>query len=90
MIWKKTYSAILGEKCVGVLEKMFGNFWRKSFGVFGDLENFVRRNRGRRFGEIVRRFWRKPFGDFGEDCSAILEIVMEYRNARRPYAEIES
>ena len=58
---EKTYSAIFGAKCVGVLEKTFGDFWRKSFGDFGDLENFIWRNHG-------RRFWRKPFGDFGDRC----------------------
>ena len=42
------------------------------------------------FGEIVVGDLEKSFGDFGENRSAILEIVMEYRNARRPYAEIES
>ena len=43
------------------------------------------------FGKIMvgdleksfRRFWRKPFGDF------VLELVMEYRSARRPYVEIK-
>ena len=63
---EKNYLAIFGEKCVGVLEKTFGDFWREPFGDFGDLENFIRRNRGRQFGEIVQRFWRKPFGDFGD------------------------
>ena len=88
---EKTYSAIFGEKYVGVLEKSFGNFgenrsaiWRKPFGAnFGDLEKLIRQNRCRRFREIVQRFWRKPFGDF------VLELIMEYRNARRPYVAIE-
>ena len=28
-------------------------------------------------------FWRKPFGD------VVLELVMEYRSARRPFVEIK-
>ena len=34
------------------------------------------------FGEIVVGDLEKSFGDF------VLELVMEYRNARRPYVEI--
>ena len=72
-----TYSVIFGEN--------LSAFWRKPFGAcFGDLEKLIRRNRGRRFGEIVQRFWRKLFGDF------ILEIIMEYCDARRPYVVIKS
>ena len=52
---EKTYSAIFGAKCVGVLEKTFGDFWRKSFGDFGDLENFIRR---KLMGKNGDKFWR--------------------------------
>ena len=34
---EKDYSAIFGEKCIGVLEKTFGDFWREPFGDFGEL-----------------------------------------------------
>ena len=35
------------------------------------------------FGEIVVGDLEKSFGDF------VLELIIEYRNARRPYVEIE-
>ena len=39
---EKNYSVNFGEKCVGVLEKTFGDFWRKPFGAsFGDLEKLI-------------------------------------------------
>ena len=83
-----TYSVIFSEnlsafwrKRSAILEKTVRRFWRKPF---GDLEKLIRRNHGRRFGEIIRRFRRKLFGDF------ILEIIMEYCDARRPYVEIKT
>ena len=56
------------------------NVWRFGEIVFGDLEKLcsaIWRNCVRRFGENV-------LGDF------VLELVMEYRSARRPYVEIKT
>ena len=86
--WRKC-SAIFGENRSAFLE-----IWRTLFGeiVVGDLEkSFVD------FGEncsAILEIWRtlfseivvgdleKSFGDF------VLKLVMEYRNARRPYVEV--
>ena len=82
-----------------LLEKTVWRFWR-----FGELYlakswSVIWRNRSAILEKTVRRFWRfgeilfgeivvgdleKSIGDFGD-----LEIVMEYRNARRPYVKIE-
>ena len=78
----------------GGLEKTCGEtHWRFGGDVFGDLEKAYSVISER----PVRRFWRfgenlfdeivvgdleKTFGDFGENRLAILEIVMEYCNAR--------
>ena len=44
-----------GENRSAILEKTVRRFWRKPFGAsFGILEKLIRRNHGRRFGEIVR------------------------------------
>ena len=69
---------------VGDFGEIIWRFWRKTIWQFRRFgENLI--------GEIVvgdleklfGDFWRLPFGDF------VLELVMEYRNAWRPYVEIE-
>ena len=89
---ERTYSAIFDKNLSAfwrnrsaILEKTVWRFWRNPFGAsFGDLEKLICRNRGRRFGEIVRRFRRKLFGEF------ILEIIVEYCDARRLYVVIKT
>ena len=85
-IWKKRGRGF-GEIVFGVLKKSFSAFWRNRSAFFGKNRSEIWRTL---FGEIVVGDLEKSFGDFGENRSAILEIIMEYRNARRPYAEIES
>ena len=69
-----TYSVIFGEKCVGDLGE---SFWTKTRSAILEIWRKL-------LGEIVvGDFWRKPFGD------VVLELVMEYRSARRPYVEIK-
>ena len=81
--WGKTCSVTLRKRIRRFSVKMFRRFGESFGDNFGGLEKLIQRNRGWRFGEIIRRFWRKPFVDFE------LELIMEYRNARRPYVEIE-
>ena len=58
--------------------------------IFGDNHSDILEIWRTLFGEIMVGDLEKSFGDFGENRSAILEIVMKYHNARRPYAEIKS
>jgi len=57
-------------------------FWRKPFDDFGENRLLALEIWRNLFGEIVVGDLEKSFGDF------VLELVIEYRNARRPYVEI--
>ena len=88
---ENTYSAIFGKTLSAfwrnrsvIFEKIVQRFWRKPFGDFGEnrlaLALEIWRNL---FGEIVVGELEKLFGDF------ILEIIMEYCDARRLYVVIK-
>ena len=73
-----TYSMIFGENVSAIWRNRFGEktvwrFWRKLLG------EIVVGDLEKSFGD----FWRKPFGD------VVLELVKEYRSARRSYVEIK-
>ena len=70
---------------------MFGDLEKAYSAIFGENASAIWRDRSaitlevwrNLFGEIVVGDLEKSFGDF------VLELVMEYRNARRPYVDIE-
>ena len=70
---------------------MFGDFEKAYSAIFGENVSAIWRECSvitlevwrNLFGEIVVGDLEKSFGDF------VLELVIEYRNARRPYVEIE-
>ena len=68
-----TYLVIFGEN--------LSAFWRKRSAIFGENRLAFLEIWRTLFGEIVVGDLEKSFSDFGENRSAILEIVMEYRNA---------
>ena len=69
---------------------MFGDLEKAYSASFGENVSAIWRDRSvitleiwrTLFGEIMVGDLEKPFDDF------VLELVMEYRNARRPYVEI--
>ena len=70
---------------------MFGDLEKTYSAIFGENVSVIWRDRSvitlevwrNLFGEIMVGDLEKSFGDF------VLELVIEYHNARRPYVEIE-
>ena len=79
---EKAYSAI-SERPVRRFGENVWRFWRKPFGDFGENGSAILEIWRTLFGKIVVGDLEKSFGDF------VLELVMEHRNAWRPYVVIE-
>ena len=84
VIWRKLIRRFSVKKCVSDLEKSLGDFGEDRSATTLEIWRNLFGEIVWRFGEIVRRFWGKPCGVF------ILEIIMEYCEARQPYVEIKT